>query len=77
MNKAARARRLPDSGWINPSRNDLIIEDARSGFDIDAISHRQQCDRKHVVGILKRAYAFGFLTPEEAMALKLLQGEAA
>jgi hypothetical protein len=64
-------------GWINPKLDDLIVSDARDGFNVDAICLRRQCDKRHVVALLRRAAEFEFITTEEADVLDLYSEERA
>lgn len=73
----SRARRHPVTGWIYLKLDDLIVNDARDRFSVDAICLRRQCDKRHVVALLRRAVEFGFITTEEADVLDLYSEERA
>jgi len=77
MTDAPRLRRDPVTGWINPKLSDLIVSDARDGFNVDAICLKRQCSKGHVVAVLLRAAEFGFITIEEANFLNLYSEELA
>lgn len=67
MSDAARLARHPSEGWIGPSLDDRIINDARDGMTVAAICFRNACAEDRAIDVIMRAAEFGFLTEEEAI----------
>ena len=68
MSEAARLARQPSSGWIGPSLDDKIINDARDGLTLAAICFRNLCTEERAIDVIVRGGEFGFLTAEEILS---------
>lgn len=65
----ARGRRLPSGGWILPSFDDRVVNDARDGFSLEEICERQRSNAEIVLAVVHIARSRGFLTDYEAFGI--------